>query len=699
MPKYTVTLTTSENNTLTPVQSSAHAHDMRTVFMLLLTALVVVSSLRPVIVPERPGNIHQALLDLASANPAKIVTVIVQKSASTYSPESLVAGLNASIVRDLSIIHSFVATLQAADVLRLSARKGVRWVSPDADVANSQTTTAVYTTWASSIGASKPTTFADADKIVDSQLGPNDTFGGGSNHLLTVSGFQAEVTPGHAIVKVEAVFRAYSPVKLGSATDPVIIPFVDQVAGSKVVMNHHVFDGFVGANNAGIAYQDITGSRKWLWQDLERLDLHIDQMKFKSSSLIYYDAIGLRITSAPGSDATSLSSSLVKKKPKGGFDPALQANVYNKVIRAPEVWNAFPQSRQGDNVTVAIVDSGMLKNKDIDGRVLASVNFNRAYKNSTDYYGHGTFVGMMVAGDGAHSSSAYMGVAPRADLVNLRISDDIGASSESDIVAALQWVLENKERYNIRVVNLSLNSSLAQSYHTSPLCAAAEVLWFNGIVVVVSAGNNGTGTLFPPANDPFVITVGATDDRGSVTLDDDQVAAFSAYGMTASGQVKPEIVAPGRNIVAFLQDNNRVTMGKTHPANQYSKDYFKMSGTSVSAPMVAGAVALLLEDEPTLNPDQVKHRLMATANKNWPSYNPVTAGAGYLDVYAAVNGNTTETSNTGLAASQLLWSGPTPPLWSSVSWSSVSWSSVSWSSVSWSSVSWSSVSWSSDYWE
>jgi hypothetical protein len=105
-----------------------------------------------------------------------------------------------------------------------------------------------------------------------------------------------------------------------------------------------------------------------------------------------------------------------------------------------------------------------------------------------------------------------------------------------------------------------------------------------------------------------------------------------------------------------------------------------------------------LQDEPTLTPDQVKYRLMATANNNWPSYNATTAGAGYLDVYAAVNGTTTQTANTGLTASQLLWTGSDPVNWGSVQWGSVQWGSVQWGSVQWGSVQWGSVEWGSDYW-
>ncbi|MEZ4729926.1 MAG: S8 family serine peptidase [Caldilineaceae bacterium] len=258
-------------------------------------------------------------------------------------------------------------------------------------------------------------------------------------------------------------------------------------------------------------------------------------------------------------------------------------------------------------------------------------------------------------------------------------------------------ILQYKSTYNIRVVNLSFNSTVAESYLTSPLNAAVEILWFNGIVVVVSAGNNGTATLYPPANDPFVITVGAADDKGTASIVDDTVAPFSAYGTTLDGFAKPDLVAPGRHIVSLLAANS--TFQAERPGNIVDTKHFRMSGTSTSAPIVAGAVALLLQDEPNLTPDQVKYRLMATANKNWAGYNATKAGAGYLDAYAAVYGTTTQSANTGIYASRLLWTGPTPVTWGSVSWNSVSWNSVSWNSVSWNSVSWNSVSWNSDYWE
>ena len=212
------------------------------------------------------------------------------------------------------------------------------------------------------------------------------------------------------------------------------------------------------------------------------------------------------------------------------------------------------------------------------------------------------------------------------------------------------------------------------------------------------ARTTGPVALYPPANDPFVLTVGATNDMWTPDKADDFMESFSAHGITEDGFAKPDLVAPGRNIISLLASDQARLFGE-HPIHQVDGDHFRMSGTSMSAPIVSGVAALLLQDEPGLTPDQVKYRLMATANRDWPGYDGAKAGAGYVDAAAAIHGTTTESANTGIAASQMLFTGDDPVAWDSVSWSSVSWSSVSWSSVSWSSVSWSSVNWSSNHWD
>jgi serine protease AprX len=232
--------------------------------------------------------------------------------------------------------------------------------------------------------------------------------------------------------------------------------------------------------------------------------------------------------------------------------------------------------------------------------------------------------------------------------------------------------------------------------------AAAEILWFNGIVVVTSAGNKGSGGEYntvnaAPANDPFLITVGASNEFATADRTDDAIASFSAFGTTGDGFVKPDVVAPGKDIISVLASASDWYYEQPDRA-VLDKEYFRISGTSMAAPMVTGAVALLLQAEPELTPDQVKYRLMYTGSAIPGSSSDPNSYA-YLDVQALLTTPTTESANTGTVASQLLWTGDDPITWGSVSWNSVSWNSVSWNSVSWNSVSWNSVSWNSVSWE
>lgn len=407
------------------------------------------------------------------------------------------------------------------------------------------------------------------------------------------------------------------------------------------------------------------------------------------------------LAKAEGVRWVSLDAPMVETGKSSGCDaPCLSTanlqSVYPQAVRANALWNTATYL-QGQGVGVAVVDSGVhADHPDLAGRVVAQVKFGSA-PSVADDYGHGTHVAGIIAGNGSASGGRYIGIAPKANIVNVKVSDDRGGSTASDVVAGLQWVLENKDTYNIRVVNLSLNSSVDQSYHVDPLDAAVEVLWFNKLVVVVSSGNTGKNALFPPANDPFVITVGAADNKGTVATKDDSLAKFSSSDRVENKVSKPDLVAPGVDLVSSLLNTTyNATAHADHkvsgfPGAQY---YFRMSGTSMSAPVVAGAAALLLQDEPNLTPDQVKYRLMSTA-KRIPGKG---SGSGQLDVYAAVNGDSTASANSGIPASQLLWSGSEPMTWESVNWNSVNWNSVNWNSVNWNSVNWNSVNWNSDYW-
>jgi serine protease AprX len=413
------------------------------------------------------------------------------------------------------------------------------------------------------------------------------------------------------------------------------------------------------------------------------------------------EASGVRWVSLDGPVVTTGRPAKPPKDDGTSNDPYPQVFLDTLNVRA--VWD---MGVNGDGVAVAIIDSGVMREPDFNekvkgnspSRLIVQESFSQNSTTTNDYYGHGTHVAGIIGSNGMETGGDFAGLAPKVDLISLKISDEQNVAYESDVVAAIQWVMENKDLYNIRVVNLSIAATVPQSYHTSPLDAAAEILWFNSIVVVTSAGNYGPDAInFAPANDPFVITVGAVDEFFTSSKSDDFIAEYSAYGVTVDGFAKPEIVAPGQDIISNLSEssnwdfehNDRLVLGD---------NYIRLSGTSMSAPMVAGAVALLLQDEPELTPDQVKYRLMNTGTTiDGVAGDPNTYP--YLDVYAAVTGTSTESANTGVEASQLLWTGTEPLNWESVNWNSVNWNSVNWNSVNWNSVNWNSVNWNSVAWD
>ncbi|HEV7666416.1 MAG TPA: S8 family peptidase, partial [Chloroflexota bacterium] len=380
--------------------------------------------------------------------------------------------------------------------------------------------------------------------------------------------------------------------------------------------------------------------------------------------------------------------------------PSEPTSVFPQTVRAPDVWQT---GRTGRGIAIAVLDSGIQANSDFGSpsRVVWSERFNKSASSNADQYGHGTWVAGIAAGQGTASGGRYLGVAPQASIVNLKVSDDTGASYASDVIHALGWVATNHAAYNIRVVNLSLVSSMAEGYATSVLDAAVEMVWHAGVVVVVAAGNRGPDTVrYAPANDPYVITVGAVDDMGTPTRSDDGLAWFSSFGLTQAGGAKPDLLAPGRHIIGPLATTG-ARLAKAFPDKVIGMRYIQLSGTSAAAPVVSGAVALLLQARPDLTNDQVKWLLMRTAGAvSSPS------SGGEVNLLAAVRyGEQVSRANLGLTPNQLVGlaylsqRGQPTVSWDSVSWDSVSWDSVSWDSVSWDSVSWDSVSWDSVSWD
>jgi serine protease AprX len=396
------------------------------------------------------------------------------------------------------------------------------------------------------------------------------------------------------------------------------------------------------------------------------------------------------------------------------FDPPMRAasssdtssgleSVFPRAVGAPAVWAS---GATGGGVGIAVLDSGVQPHQDLGNpsRVVANVRFNQGASSSADQYGHGTWVAGIAAGSGAASHGAYTGIAPTASIVNLKVSDDAGLAHASDVLQALSWVIDHRAAYNIRVVNLSFVSSLAEGYATNLLDAAVEMVWHSGVTVVVSAGNQGANTeQFAPANDPYVITVGASDDQGTPWTQDDTLAWFSSFGITQDGFAKPDLVAPGRHIVGPLASSG-ATLAIEFPTRVIGSRYIQLSGTSAAAPAVSGAVALLAQTHPSLSPDQVKWLLAHTARPI--GHGLAGTGAGELNLGAAAAfQNSVPRANLGLTPNRLVGlaylsqTGQSSVSWDSVSWDSVSWDSVSWDSVSWDSVSWDSVSWDSVSWD
>jgi len=376
-------------------------------------------------------------------------------------------------------------------------------------------------------------------------------------------------------------------------------------------------------------------------------------------------------------------------------------------------WEALPATM--NYPTIAVVDSGVTNFSELGSRFYGNVNFVTA---PTTYgaYGHGTFVSTIAAGE----DPGYAGAEPRAKVISLKVLDGAGVGSKSDVVAACDWILQNRSAYNIRVANLSLNTG-GDSILYDALDKAVEKLWLSGVTVVVAAGNyavNGaqSNVGFAPANDPFVITVGASDVHGTTGRSDDFAAPWSAWGYTQDGFFKPEVAAPGRHLIGGVPTGANLLA--QFPSRQVAPNYMWMSGTSFAAPVVSGIAATLLAANPSWTPDQVKGAIMQTASVPWGYNSGGALGVGVVNGNAALGASGTANPNAGLnqfrywdsatgtygfnasawrnyAASNASWNSAS---WSSASWSNASWSSASWSSASWSSASWSNASWSSASW-
>jgi serine protease AprX len=379
------------------------------------------------------------------------------------------------------------------------------------------------------------------------------------------------------------------------------------------------------------------------------------------------------------------------------------------------LWGNQPATGQ-QMPAIAIVDSGIDKNRadfDNGARIIDEVVITKLEPNSSgDGRGHGTFV----AGIAAGSAPGQAGAAPQANLVSLDVMDDAGMARTSDVIAAAEWIYQNRKSRNIKVANFSLHSTMPSNFINDPLDKAVEKLWFGGVTVVVAAGNYGkadgspSGVPYAPGNDPFVITVGAIDLDGTTRIHEHDVPTWSAYGYTKDGFRKPEVAAAGRYMIGPVPGAS--TLARDKASNIISPGYIRLSGTSFSTPVVSGAAAQLLIKHPEWTPDQVKGALMKRAR--WvPEAWRGEAGVGEINASRAIMLTNPPNPNASLMAflKMDLLQGTTEfdgvawyarakssASWDSASWSDASWSDVSWTDASWADVSWSDVSWSDVSW-
>jgi serine protease AprX len=383
----------------------------------------------------------------------------------------------------------------------------------------------------------------------------------------------------------------------------------------------------------------------------------------------------------------------------------------------------------GSGIDIALIDTGVAPVDGV-GRVVdgPDLSFDGEIPGMThlDGYGHGTHLAGIINGD----SAAARGLAPDARIVNVRVGSANGAVDVSQVIAAIDWVVQHRRAgdLNIRVLVLAYGTDGNQPYAIDPLAAAVEHAWKNGIVVVSAAGNRGSeaSTLDNPALDPWVIAVGASETNGTYSTADDSVAPFTNRG-SASRSV--DLLAPGRSVVSLRVAGSFVDLA--HPEGRVGTTQFRGSGTSQAAAVVGASVALILADRPQLTPDDVKWLLTRTARR-LPHADDQAQGAGVIDVAdalrrsvnhnaAAQNWPLSDASGTlegargsnhvidptgallhgeialpgGATWTGTSWSGTS---WSGTSWSGTSWSGTSWSGGTWLGTSWSGTSWSGTSW-
>lgn len=352
------------------------------------------------------------------------------------------------------------------------------------------------------------------------------------------------------------------------------------------------------------------------------------------------------LLSVPGVEAISLD--VLVRPTMSVSDKAMAADQARAATSGLLLGLLGSPSISGKGIGVAVVDSGIAPHAALTGKVAAAVNFATGASGTNDEFGHGTHIAGIIAGSAASISPTSLyrtGVAPGAHLINVRVLGREGVGYTSDVIAGIQWVVANRTKHAIRVVNLSLGHPIVAPCALDPLCLAAERAAAAGLVVVASAGNSGKdadgrvvlGSISTPGNAPSVITVGALNTWNTVSRDDDTVTTYSSRGPTRYDMgIKPDVVAPGNKIVSLKAAGSYLSAAypALHVAGSGNNAYAVMSGTSMSAAMVSGGAALLLEAAPSMTSRHVKVTLQLTASA-MSREGLTAAGTGSVNLHAA----------------------------------------------------------------
>jgi serine protease AprX len=435
----------------------------------------------------------------------------------------------------------------------------------------------------------------------------------------------------------------------------------------------------------------------------------------------------------PGIASVSLDAGVRLLGSVDGIDPNKYPGSWVRVIKNTKLQEMWQRGWTGQGVDVALIDSGVAPIEGLDVNVIngPDLSFESQAENLTnvDTYGHGTHLAGLIAGRDASIPPTkededldkhFVGAAPGARIVSLKVAASDGATDVSQVIAAIDWVVQhrNADGLNIRVLNLSFGTDGTQDYRLDPLAYAVEVAWGRGIAVVVAAGNSGFGSpqLNDPAYDPYVIAVGADDTRGTDDPKDDVIPSWQTRGNAVR---HPDVVAPGKSIVS-LRDPGSFVDEANPGARVGSSRFFRGSGSSQAAAIVSGAVATLLSQRPQLTPDEIKALLMRSAVP-LPNADPVAQGAGLINLHRARELKTeafagsvqTWERSTGLGSLQLargtvsaeddgvvlrgeqtIFGDP----WDPTTWAAASWDGTSWSSGTWNGRTWSGSCWCGDSW-